>query len=63
MNMNAFNGCLITAWLMITIGTACVNFAAGGIVGGAVLLILTLLVGARFGVYEQDKNSKPGGDQ
>lgn len=61
MNLNVFNGCLIAAWLMITVGAACIYLPAGLLTGGVALVSLTLFVGARFGVYQQDEKTKPEG--
>ena len=53
MNVTVFNRCLIAAWLLVTAGAFSVSVSVGLFTCGGVLLILTLYVGAKFGVYQQ----------
>lgn len=53
MSIKIFNICLLAAWLLIAIGAACFSVPAGLMVAGAILLALTLYIGAKFGLYDQ----------
>ncbi len=61
MNVNTLNACLIAGWLLVSIGAIGINWAAGLVASGAVLLLLTLLIVAKFGVFVAKKGDKPEG--
>lgn len=50
MNIKFFNHLMLTAWLMIVIGVGLVSVPAALVVGGAVLLVVTLTIAFRVGV-------------
>lgn len=52
MNLNVFNFSLLLSWVMVSLGAIIINVPLGITVSGAVLMALTLFVGARFGVYQ-----------
>ena len=56
MNLNVFNASLLLSWLMVSLGAIAVSVPLGIIVSGAVLMGLTLFVGAKFGVYQIKKD-------
>ena len=50
MTKNMFNACLLAGWLMIVLGLALWSVAAALVVGGALLMAVTLLLAFRAGV-------------
>ena len=58
MNAIVFNICLLVGWLMVVIGIALVSIPAALVVGGVVLLFLTLKLAFWAGVLA----SKRGAD-
>lgn len=53
MKVSVFNACLIAAWLLASAGGIILNLGAGLAASGVLLAALTVVVAARFGVYEE----------
>ena len=61
MNIHVFNGCLLVAWFLLTLGGILMNPAAGLLIAGVALIVLTAFVAWRFGIYDKkETTSKPG---
>lgn len=60
MNAKIFNACLLGGWFLLTLGGILLNPGAGLLIGGLALIVLTLAVSARFGVYD---GSAPKGEE
>lgn len=60
MNTKIFNGCLLGGWFLLTLGGIILNPGAGLLIGGLALIVLTLTVSARFGLYD---GSAPKGEE
>jgi hypothetical protein len=50
MTLRIFNACLIAGWLLMVLGVSLVSIPAALVVGGLVLVGLTLLLAFRAGV-------------
>lgn len=50
MNLKIFNACLIAGWLLIVLGLAQWSVPAALVIGGALLMGITLLLAFRTGV-------------
>lgn len=57
MNAKVFNACLLAGWFLLTLGGVLFRPEVGLMVGGLALIVLTLAIAVRFGVYDQE--SKP----
>jgi hypothetical protein len=51
MHIHILNGCLLLAWLLITIGGLLLNIGAGLLGSGLVLIVLVIYLSRIFGVY------------
>ena len=58
MNLKIFNLCVLAGWVLITLGAVCIHWAAGIVVSGVVLIALTLLMAAKFGVMQAPPEQK-----
>ncbi len=61
MTKNVFNGCLLIGWLMIISGLALWSLAAALVVGGVLLMGVTLLLAFRAGVCTPKTEEKEEG--
>jgi hypothetical protein len=52
MNLTMLNACLAGGWLLLTVGGFLISASTGFLIGGAVLLALTIGMALRFGVYQ-----------
>ena len=55
MNIYLFNACLLTGWLMLMLGVGLWSVPAALVVGGLVLMALTLMLAFRAGVMPAKK--------
>ena len=51
MNLTVFNGALALGWLLVSAGAFVWGPGVGCLVAGGVLIVLTLIVAGRFGVF------------
>lgn len=58
MNAKVFNACLLAGWFLLTLGGMLFRPEVGLMVGGLALIVLTLAIAVRFGVYDQE-SKKP----
>lgn len=59
MNVGVFNACLVAGLLLVTVGAAqAFGFGIGLLVGGGVMLALTLLVARLFGVFQAEPQTE-----
>lgn len=51
MHIHILNGCLLLAWLLVTIGGLLLNIGGGLLGSGLVLIALVIYLSRMFGVY------------
>lgn len=61
MTIRLFNACLAAGWLMLVLGLALWSVPAGLVVGGAVLMAVTLLLAFRAGVGRPPRDNNEEG--
>lgn len=58
MNSHIFNACLFLGWALIVLGAAGLHsWAAAALVGGALLMVVTLLLARWAGVIQSKKKA------
>ena len=60
MNAHVFNGTLLAGWLLVLVGGCLISIAVGLAVAGLLLILLTLYVAGKVGVFMPKK--KPADD-
>lgn len=60
MNKHLVNACLLIGWLMIVLGFGAWSIPAGLVVGGAVLMGVTLTIAFRVGVSSPRDQQQKG---
>lgn len=58
MHINIMNGCLLFAWLLVTLGGVLLNLGVGLLLSGFTLIALVLFLVKKFGAYVP-KTDKP----
>lgn len=58
MKTQVFNGCLLGGWFLLTLGGLLYNPAAGLMIGGLSLVVLTVFLALRYGVRPEDGTKK-----
>jgi len=53
MNAKIFNACLLAGWFLLTLGGVLYRPELGLMIGGLALIVLTLAIAIRFGLYDQ----------
>lgn len=56
MNITIFNLALMAGWLLVLIGGCLINVGGGLVVGGVLLIALTLLLARTAGLYAPEKD-------
>jgi len=61
MNTQVFNGCLLGGWFLLTLGGLLYNPAAGLMIGGLSLIVVTVFLALRYGVRpgKEEKKESP----
>lgn len=62
MNVHIFNGCLLAGWVLIVAGVGLVHIPSAFIVGGALLVLLTMWVASKAGVQPNAPKPPKAGD-
>lgn len=53
MNTKIFNACLLAGWFLLTLGGVLYRPEFGLMIGGLALIMLTLAIALRIGLYDQ----------